>query len=86
MALSKPIWNGALEAEYRGRPTEEGYHWRLANGKLEYVVEAPEGDVPAKPKRVWDEKLGKLVTEAGSKPAASLDLSLPFTVTFTCWA
>ena len=33
-------WNGTLEAEYLGRPAaEEGYHWLLRDGKLQYVKE-----------------------------------------------
>jgi hypothetical protein len=61
----KPKWNGALEAEYRGRPVEEGYHWRLQDGKLQYVAEATEEGVAARRKRVWDEKQGKLVDDPG---------------------
>jgi hypothetical protein len=53
-------WTGALEAEYRGRPTEEGYHWRLKDGRLEYVTEAVDEGQQARPKRVWNEQTGRL--------------------------
>jgi hypothetical protein len=68
-AGGKPVWNGALEAEFRGRPTEDGYHWRLDKGRLQYVREAPEEGQPARPKRVWDDKLGELVTVTGAPDA-----------------
>jgi hypothetical protein len=76
-ASGKAAWNGALEAEYRGRPTEEGYHWRLQYGKLQYVVERPEEGMPARPKRVWDDKLGKLVTETGAPEAKFFSTNPP---------
>jgi hypothetical protein len=70
-AKGKAAWNGALEAEYRSRPTEEGYHWRLQNGKLQYVAEAAEEGTPARPKKVWDDKLGQAVEDKGAREVKS---------------
>jgi hypothetical protein len=70
-AKGKATWNGALEAEYRGRPTEDGYHWSLQNGKLQYVLEAAEEGAPARKKKVWDEKLGRAVEDKGAREVKS---------------
>jgi hypothetical protein len=58
-------WTGADEAAYLGRPTEEGYHWALADGKLQIVSEDPK----AHPKKVWDDAKGKAVIDTGAPKA-----------------
>lgn len=63
----KPTWDGAREADFRGRPTEDGYHWRLQNGKLQYVAEATEEGVKPRDKKIWDDKLGALVIDTGAR-------------------
>lgn len=74
----KPTWTAAMEAEYRGRPTAgEGYFWRIQDGKLQYVREAPEEGVAPKPKMVWDEAKGALVVDTGARESKSWPADKP---------
>lgn len=58
-------WTGADEAAYLGRPTEEGYHWALADGKLQIVSEDPK----AHPKKKWNDAKGKPEIDTGAQKA-----------------
>jgi hypothetical protein len=66
-------WTGADEAEYLGRPTEDGYHWALADGKLQIVTEDPKKH----PKKIWDDTKGKPVIDTGApKPEPKFDAKM----------
>jgi hypothetical protein len=59
-------WNGTLEAEYLGRPAaEEGYHWLLRDGKLQYVKEDVEPGQPERQKMKWNETTKALEPDFG---------------------
>ncbi len=59
-ARGNKLWNGALEAEYQGRPEpRSGDHWALHDGKLRYVNEDPNNRLR------WDSTKDQLVKDTG---------------------